>query len=148
MVKDSYHGNRKKEKGLTVIETVVSLTVITIISIGALTLAIFAANSRRRADVSRYFSNLADQSLKLYQTYEGSNFNQAFSLLTGEAITYENDVTYYLTNDYTYTSDTDYSYVVSYDFEEDSLKVTASYKDGDLIVERSTSRWKRDVVLL
>ena len=141
MVKDSYHGNRKKEKGLTVVETVVSLTVITIISVGALSLAVFAANSRRRADVSRYFSNLADQSLKLYQTYEGNDFNDAFLLLTGQSISYETDGTYYLSSDYRYVgSSSDYDYTVTYDFEEDSLKVTASYKDGDVIVERSTSR--------
>ena len=140
MVQVFHHGNRKKEKGLTIVETVVSLTVITIVSIGALSLAIFASNSRKKTVISRYFSNLADQSLKLYQAYSGSQFKTAFHELTNQEITYNLDVTYRLNQAYEFVSSDDYSYTVTYDFEANSLKVTANYKDGSLIVERSTSR--------
>ena len=142
MVKDFNHGNRKKEKGLTLVETIVSLTVITIISIGALSLAIFATNSRKRLGISRYFSNLEDQCLKLYQAYKDEQFEDAFNVLTGESITYNTDKTLYYTQGYETTSDSNYKYYVDFDFnyETKSLTISAYYNDGELIVERSTSR--------
>ena len=143
MVKAFNHGNWEKEKGLTVVDTVVSLTVITIISIAALSLAIFAANSRKKAGISRYFANLADESMKLYQAYSGSDFQDAFEILTGAEIVYNTDTTYYLNTSYDYVdSSAEYSYKVIYDFDSEnkSLTVTAKYTDDGLIVERSTSR--------
>jgi len=140
LVKILNNGNWKKEKGLTVVETIVSLTVITIISIAAFSLSIYAFNTRKKIPINRYFSNLEEQSLKLYQSYEGTDFENAFNLLTGQSITYETDKTFYINKNYEYVTEESASYVLRYDFEPNSLSICAETTDAELIAERSTSK--------
>ena len=135
------HGNWKKEKGITLIETVVSLTIVIIISLACFSLVIFAANSRKKASVNRFFSNLTHQCLKLYTTYtDGSEFEDGFSILTNQTIEYGVDTTFYLNETYHYVTSESYKYSIIFDFEDDSLKITSLYSNGDKILVRSAAK--------
>ena len=75
MAKVLLNGNRKKEKGLTLIETVISLAVIVIVSITAVSVSVYTNNIQKSVEIERYFTVLVDQSLSLYQEYSDSNLN-------------------------------------------------------------------------
>ena len=142
MAKVLLNGNRKKEKGLTLIETVISLAVIVIVSITAVSVSVYTNNIQKSVEIERYFTVLVDQSLSLYQEYSDSNFERAFNVLTKQTITYGNDHTYYLNLDFSYCEEAYSAYSVKYDFTASpaSLKVIAMYDGGEVIVEGSTRK--------
>ena len=135
------HGNRKKEKGLTLVEVVISLSVIVIVSIAMVSIAIYSSNAQRKISVGRFFRQHIDNSLNLYQSYSDTDFETAFNSVNNQSITFGNDVTFYLNDSFEYVGDTSNAeYQIAYDFETNSLKVSASYYGGDLIAERSTTK--------
>jgi len=133
------HGNRwKKEKGLTLVEMVVSLAIIVIVSVAAISIAVYSSNTQKRVAISRYFTVLIDNSLRLYETYSDTDFEDAFEALTGQAIYYNTNRTYYLNLDYQYVEESNAVYNVRYVFKSNGLVVTAMYSDGDVIYEGSS----------
>ena len=140
MAKVLLNGNRKKEKGLTLIETVISLAVIVIVSITAVSVSVYTNNIQKSVEVERYFTVLVDQSLSLYEEYSDSAFETAFNKLTKQTISYGNDHTFYLNLDFSYCEEAYSAYSVKYDFSASSLKVLAMYDGGEVIVEGSTSK--------
>ena len=140
MGKTLIHGNRKKEKGLTLAEMVVSLAIIVIISVAAISVAVYSTNQQKRIAMTRYFTVLVDNSLRLYESYSGSDFNTAFKAYTGQDIDYGTNKTFYFSLDYKYVDEPNSVYNVRYSFKANGLVVSAMYADGDLIYEGSSLR--------
>ena len=140
MAKVLINGNRKKEKGLTLIETVVSLAVIIIVSVTAVSVSVYSNNIQKSVEIERYFTVLVDNSLSLYQGYKDSAFETAFNDLTGQSITYGSDHTYFVSQDFKFVTEEYSLYSVKYDFGTNSLSVRAMYEDGEIIYEGSTKR--------
>lgn len=137
-----YHGNRKKEKGLSLIEVVISLAVIVIVSIAMVSIAIYSSNAQQKVNEGRFFRQHIDNSLHLYQQYSESDFNNAFYMVNNETIEYNVDKTFYFNDEYEFTSSSSAKYDVTYVFnsETNTLAISARYYGGDVIVERSTSK--------
>lgn len=140
MAKVPFNGNRKKEKGVTLIETVVSLAVIVVVSVIAVSISVYTSNIQKSVEIERYFTVLIENSLSLYQGYENEAFETAFNDLTGQTISYGNDHTYFVSRDYMFVTEEYSLYSVKYDFTENGLTVRSMYDDGEIICEGSTKR--------
>jgi len=138
--KDFINGNRKKEKGLTIIEAVVALGIIVILSISAISVAVYTNNIQKRVAMTRYFTVLIDNSISLYLAYEGEDFQLAFNKLTNQSLTYNVDHTFYFDKDLNFTNEASSLYSAKYDFSANSLSIKALYDDGDVIYERSVTK--------
>ena len=143
MGKILHHGNWKKEKGLTVLETVIALSEIVIVSIAAVSIAISTSNSFNSINVKRFFQREIDNISEIYLTYDESNFIKGFKDLTGKDIEGNRDATFtfYLNDSFNYVnSDEQYSYKLVLDFDSSSLEVKATKADDSLIRSRSVSK--------
>ena len=151
MVKIFHHGNWKKEKGVTVLEVVISLSIITIVSVAAVSIAISTSNSFNTISVKRFFQREIDNIAEIYLSYESEDFKTGFKDLTGKDITGSLDTTYsyYLDSTFNYIEDSSsYSYKLVLDFEYPSLSISAYKQDDSLLRSRSVSKWERLKVLL
>ena len=151
MVKIFHHGNWKKEKGVTVLEVVISLSIITIVSVAAVSIAISTSNSFNTISVKRFFQREIDNIAEIYLSYESEDFKTGFKDLTGKDITGSLDTTYsyYLDSTFNYIEDSSsYSYKLVLDFESTSLSISAYKQDDSLLRSRSVSKWERLKVLL
>ena len=119
---------------------VVSLAIIVIISVAAISVAVYSNNQQKRIAMTRYFTVLVDNSLRLYESYSGSDFNTAFKAYTGQDIDYGTNKTFYFSLDYKYVDEPNSVYNVRYSFKANGLVVSAMYADGDLIYEGSSLR--------
>lgn len=117
---------------------VVALAIIVIVSVAAISIAVYSSNTQKRVAMSRYFTVLIDNSLRLYETYSDTDFEDAFEALTGQTIYYNTNRTYYLNLDYQYVEESDAAYNIRYVFKSNGLVVTAMYSDGDVIYEGSS----------
>lgn len=141
MGKILYHGNRQKEKGLTVLETVIALSVIVIVSIAAVSIAISTSNSFNTISVKRFFQREIDNISEIYLTYDETNFSKGFKDLTGKEISGHTDSTYYLDATFNYVNDDEnYTYKLVLDFDTSSLEVKATKADDSVIRSRSVSK--------
>lgn len=140
------HGNRwKKEKGLTLVETIVALSVFLIVSLSTVSIAVYSANSFKLVDIKYFFTKEIDTISNLYLSYSESDFSLAFKQYTSQDIEGYTDTTYYLNNKYEYVSSSSYAYrlTLTFTINEQSLHVLniKSYKSsGSGIYERTVSK--------
>ena len=143
MVKIFHHGNWKKEKGVTVLEVVISLSIITIVSVAAVSIAISTSNSFNTISVKRFLQREIDNIAEIYLSYDSEGFKTGFKDLTGKDITGFLDTTYsyYLDSTFNYIEDSSsYSYKLVLDFEYPSLSISAYKQDDSLLRSRSISK--------
>ncbi len=140
MVQNSYHGTWKKEKGLTIAEVIVSLAVIVIVSLAVVSVALFSTQTQANTRVKQRFSRIVSDIAMLYETYEDDDFEFAFNNYSGQTIVYGVDKTFYYDASFNYQSQSGSSYYLVCDFGTNTLKVTASYSDNNVIFERSVSK--------
>ena len=143
MGKILYHGNRwKKEKGLTLTETVVSLAIIVIVAVAATSIAVFSSNSFKKSNLKQYFVQEIDSICNLYLSYESEDFSKAINNSLGITISGFTDSIYYLNSNYEYLeNENGHSYYLEFDFDTDiSLTLSAYKKGGSLITSRSVNK--------
>lgn len=142
MVKIFNNGNWKKKSGLTLVETVISLSVIVIVSVATVSIAVFSANSFKRSDTMQYFVHEIDSMIKLYLSYDETDFIRAINSSYHININGYEDTNFCMNNKYEFlTSDSNYSYNLVFDFDSDiSLTISSFYENGNLIYERSANK--------
>ena len=140
MVKNFNHGNWKKEKGLTVVEIMVSLAIIVIVSLAVLSIALFSTRTQSNTSVKQRFSRMVNDVAMMYQSYENDDFELAFNKYTGQTIEYGVDTIYYFDSSFNFSEETGSRYYLNCDFDTNTLIVSACYKDNTVIHERSVAK--------
>ena len=132
----------KKEKAVTLIETVVALSLITIVSVAAVSVAIYSANSFRIASVKRFFNHELDSISEIYVAYDNeSDFRKAFQLHTGKEISGYTNTIYYLDNSLSYLDDSQgSSFYISLSFEGTKLDMGSYSNSGTTLAQRSVTK--------
>lgn len=136
------HGNRwKKEKGLTLVETVVALAIIVIISVSAVSMALYSANALTNVRLKSFFSIEADNYTTLFLSYNEDKFTDAVNELTGISMErYEQTDIYYDAN-YQYVESDPYYYVrLSFEDSNNTMNINIYSHDSSLLFTRSVSK--------
>ena len=142
MEKVLHHGSWKKEKAVTLVETVVALSIITIVSIAAVSISIYSANSFRIASVKKFFNHEISSISEIYSAYDNeADFADAFELHTGRSIGGYTDTTYYLNSSLNYIDGSEgSSFYLRLTFEGATLSLSANSNSGTELVNRSVTR--------
>lgn len=138
---------RKKEKGITLIEILVSLSIIILVSVAAVSIATYSATMFNTINVKRFFQREIDNIAELYLSYEGVDFSTAFKELTGKTITVRTDdggfadSTYYINSSFQYVESVDeYAYKINLTFSGATLDIASTKSDNSPIRSRSVKR--------
>lgn len=138
------NGNwRKKEKGITLIEILVALSIIILVSVAAVSIATYSATMFNTINVKRFFQREIDNIAELYLSYEGEDFSTAFYKLTGKTISnYNNSTsTYYVNSSFQYVESVDeYAYKINLTFSGATLDIASVKSDNSPIRSRSVKR--------
>ena len=120
--------NWKEKKALTLVETVVSLSVILIVSIATVSISVYSVNSFRIANTKRFFDHEIKNIVELYLSYNSEDFKTAFNEYTKQTlINYDTDPKYYLNSSLEYIDGEEGSnFYILLDFENGGLELTAS----------------------
>lgn len=128
------NGNWKKEKGMTLVEVIVSLSIILIISAAAVSVAIFTSNSLGSAETKRFFKNEIENIAKLYEEFDLAQFKTSFAAYLGKTLgdTTENPTQYFYYSSAREIQDTseNYGYKLCLEFAADKLSLS-SFDSGD-----------------
>ncbi len=137
-----HFGNwKKQEKALTLVETVVSLSIILIVSIVTVSISVFSVNSFRISNTKRFFDHEIKNIVELYLTYNEEQFKTTFNKYTNQTITGYVDTTYYLNSVLEYIPSSEGSnFYINLDFETDSLTISAYSNTGTQLSSRSATR--------
>lgn len=136
------HGNRK-EKGITLVEAVISLSIITIISAAVVTLTVTSASSVKNTRDKNFFMNETANFASFYLTYDEENFVNAINETTNveESTNYHNFTIYYSSNK-DYSNQSDKSFYINLVFSNSNNTLTLSCYDynDSLLYERRVSK--------
>lgn len=136
-----YHGNRrKKEKGLTLIETIVALGIIVLISTAVSSIIILSSNALYDTREKSHFVRETSSFASFYLTYDETHFATAVNHVTGLSLEGYDDTTIYYASDYSYSDNTDYKYTLLLDFDENTLTMTVNHQNGEQLYTRSVSK--------
>lgn len=134
---------KKQKKALTLVETVVSLSIILIVSITTVSISIYSVNSFRIANTKRFFDHEIKNIVELYLSYNEEQFVSAFNKYTKQSISGYTDTTYYLDSTLQYIESNEGSnFYISLDFENEgmSLDVSAYSNSGTKLSSRSVAK--------
>ena len=141
MGKILFHGNRKKEKGLTLVETIVALSIFLLVSLSTVSLAVYTVNSFRMVDIKSFFIREIDTIAIFYLDFdEEEDFSDAFEYYTDQEINGYSNTTYYFNDRYEYVSIDSYSYYMSLTFGENNLTISSFKSSGTSIYERKVNK--------
>lgn len=135
------HGNRKKEKGLTLIETVIALGVISIVSISAFSIAVFSTNQISTSRIKNFFNIETKNFADLYLAYDKDTFLTELNELTGSNFTDYTDgkIYYNLSLEYIPSNST-YAYYVDFKYDGYQLNIKACNNKNIAYIERSVTK--------
>ena len=136
------NGNRwKKEKGITLIEILVALSIIILVSVAAVSIATYSATMFNTINVKRFFQREIDNIAELYLSYEEVDFSTAFNKLTGKTISGYTDSTYFVNSNFQYVESVDeYAYKINLTFSGATLDIASVKSDNSPIRSRSVQR--------
>ena len=145
MVKILHTRTWKKEKAVTLVETIVSLSIILIVSIAAVSVSIYSANAFRLSNVKRFFNHEINTIAEMYVTYnDADKFYQAVGVHTGKAVINNGayvDTIYYLNNSMSYLDDSNGSnFYISLAFDGNTLNLSSYSNSGTELAKRSVTR--------
>ena len=133
------HGNWKKEKGLTLIEVVIALTITVIISVAVVSVSIYSSNALYKQRAEDFFIYETSNIATIYYEYDEVDYVKAINHLTGLEVSGHDDMTIYYKEDFTYSNSSDYHYYLNVKFNTESLTFD-SYNSKDVkIYSRSVS---------
>ena len=143
MVQVLHHGNRKTKKALTLLETVIGLSVLVIVSLAAVSLAVYSTTSFQTAKIKRFFRHEVNALAEYFISYDdASDFAKAVSDYNGKTVTRGTDTVFYYTGAFELTDDVEHgAYKLVLDFTgETELTITAAHRDDAEILKRSAAR--------
>ena len=142
MVKILFFRNWKKEKGLTLVEVIVSLSILIIVSIVTVSLAVFSTTATQKGAIKQYFMQEIDNISNLYLSYDEADFVESISFSLGINLTGYNDYTSYLDSMFNILdSDEGAKYRLVFDFDGNTSLTMFSYNGVDsLIYSRSVTK--------
>ena len=132
--------NWKKEKGISLVELVISLTIIVIISIAGVSIAVYSSNSFKNNELKRHFvSELTSLSI-LY--INSANYVSAVNSFYGDSVlSDEIDTDVYFDANYKVIHSTsDFVYRLYFDFETDKLTLSSYTQSDKLIYSKEVSK--------
>lgn len=139
MGKILHNGNWKKEKGMTLVEVIVSLSIILIISAAAVSVAVFTSNSLGTSQSKRFFKNeienIASIYIEYYEETDESIFLDKFEDYLGKDISSldEHSIIYYSSSYEVLDNSEDYGYRLNLDFSTNRLDLS-SFSSGDKLI--------------
>lgn len=135
------HGNRwKKERGLTLVETIIALAIIVIVSVAVVSITVYSTNALKTMNIKAFFSHEIDNMATLFLSYDDSEYITGVNKVTGATIAKNNNDIIYYNASYEYSDNTDYSYYIGFNYDSSTLTLTAYQKDGETIFSRSVTR--------
>lgn len=137
MEKTAHHGNRK-EKGLTLVETIIALGIITTITLATVSIAFFSANAIRNTSVKAFFTHETNAYSEIYISYreDASAYQKAMLQYSGQTVTLGVDHTFYYDGKFNYSSVEEHAYSLLLDFDTDQLAITVSNNKGGTVFTR------------
>ena len=135
--------NRKVNRGITLIEAIVSLGILVVVSLATVSIAIFSNTSFQSKEVKQYFSHELDNIAKLYLSYDETDFKQSVESSFGLVLSGSGyvDSTFYFDNSYNVLpNETGYEFKTLFDFETNSLSLSTYSKQNKLIYSRSVNK--------
>lgn len=147
MEKILLHGHRKeKEKGLTIIEVVIALSVVFVIAFASVSVVLFSMNMKNQTGEVHFFILETEQIAKLYLNggdfedsmnyYIGDNYFTDDALTSGGTIYYSGKYEYVIHVD----EQEDYKFKVVLEIVGAELKIDASTYGNKNIYSRSVTR--------
>ena len=132
--------NWKKEKGISLVELVISLAIIVIISIAGVSIAVYSSNSFKNNELKRHFvSELTSLSI-LY--INSVNYVSAVNSFYGDSVLsdgIDTDV-YFDANYKVIHSTSEFAYRLYFDFETDKLTLSSYTQSDKLIYSKEVSK--------
>ena len=137
MEKAAHHGNRK-EKGLTLVETIISLAIITTITLATVSIIFYSTNALRNSSVKAFFTHEANACSEIYISYRGDApaYKKAMLQYSGYTVNLGEDHTFYYDGKFAYTSVDAHAYSMLLDFDTDQLQITVSDNKGGTVFTR------------
>lgn len=143
MGKIFHHGNWKKEKGLTLLEVVIALTVIVIVSISVFSISIYSSNALNIANIKNFFVIESSNFANYFLSYDATDFSDALVYTTNleSYDSYANFTLYYDSN-YSYVEEENAVYHLDFVFTDENsvLTLNAYNKDNSTIYIRSVTK--------
>ena len=132
MEKTANHGNRKK-KGLTLVETLISLSVIVIVSLATVSIVVYSTNAISSARRKSFFAHETNTLANLYLTYNDTpeDFTKAVRQYSGQDVVFGTDYTFFYSEEFSYVEEAKQSYSLLLDFDVSSLLMSARNAKGE-----------------
>jgi len=135
--KAAYHGNRKK-KGLTLVETIIALSIISLVSLATVSIIVYSSNALRNTSIKAFFNHEVNSFSSIYIAYheDGGAYSKAMKQYTGADVTLGEDHTFYYDGSFNVCEAPARMYSLLLDFEPNQLIITASNNQGGTILSR------------
>ena len=132
MEKAVNHGNRKK-KGLTLVETLISLAVIVIVSVATVSIVVYSTNAISSSRRKSFFAHETNTLANLYLTYNDTpeDFTKAVRQYSGQDVVFGTDYTFYYSEEFAYVEEARMSYSLLLDFDVSGLLLSARNAKGE-----------------
>ena len=140
------HRHWQKEKGLTIIEMIVSLAVLLIIAISTLSFSLFSISQKDDTRFKHFFMLECSQISNLILIYQGNEFNSALKFYmnnTDDSFTFDDssDATcdLYYGSDYSYSTDAEYRYKMNLTVSNNRKELNMNVYNNEDVLKFSRS---------
>ena len=131
------HGNRK-EKGLTLVETIIALAIITTVSLATVSIVVYSSNALRNTAVKAFFNHETDTLSNIYLSYhdDADSYGKAMKQYSGAEVTLGEDRSLYYDGKFNHTAVETSMYALLLDFDADRLLLKVSDNNGKSIMDK------------
>ena len=147
MGKVLFHGNRKKEKGITLVETIIAIGVIVIVSLATVSIAVYSSTILSNTRVKEFFARETNTLADFYLTYDTeAKFATAVNAYTGREFTGYSDSTFYYDGAFRVSDEEKKSFYLVLDFETNAetgvvtLSMDAFKANGSKILSKEVAK--------
>ena len=146
MGKVLFHGNRKKEKGITLVETIIAIGVIVIVSLATVSIAVYSSTILSNTRVKEFFARETNTLADFYLTYDTEEkFATAVRAYTGrteEEFTGYTNSTFYYDGAFRISAEENKSFYLVLDFETNpgTLSMNAFKANGSKILSKEVAK--------
>lgn len=143
MGKVLFHGNRKKEKGITLVETIIAIGVIVIVSLATVSIAVYSSTILSNTRVKEFFARETNTLADFYLTYDTDvKFATAVSAYTGRAFTGYTNSTFYYDGAFRISTEGNKSFYLVLDFETNpgTLSMNAFKANGSKVLSKEVAK--------
>ncbi|MCR5348746.1 MAG: prepilin-type N-terminal cleavage/methylation domain-containing protein [Bacilli bacterium] len=127
----------RKEKGLTLVEVVVSLAVVVIVSLAVVSIVVSSSSSLQSASLKGFFTHEVDTLGNLFLSYpDASDYHDAMLAYTGKNVTRGTDYTLYYDASFHYAAEEGSFYYLTAEFDGAVLRLASFRQNGNEIVKK------------